>query len=172
MPSETGHNLGQSNNNFMYLPPYGISQPGSITYGGGGGIPTPHFRDLSDERRSMYRRTPEAEYPDGYLGTINSRRNDRLLDALKGRVNERSYQRGVHKGERIDPSDYFWPKEFGPENGLKAEAAGHHQAPVYAQAVIASPVESVLPGPGQNVQVTKDPKRQMQLRRLMPMTRW
>jgi hypothetical protein len=70
----------------------------------------------------MWRRTPEATYPDGYLGTITSRRDDRLLGALKGRVNERSYQRGVHKGERIDPGDYFWPEQFNLDTGLKNES--------------------------------------------------
>lgn len=172
MPSETGHNLGRSNNNVIYNTPYGIGQPGSIVYGGGGGIPSPAFRNEDDERRSMYRRTPAAEYPNGYLGTITSRREDRLLDALKNRVNERSYQRGVHKGERIDPADYFWPAEFGPMNGLRAERDGHRQFPVYALAVIPNPSESILPGPGQNVETSMDPKRQQQLRRLRPMTRW
>ena len=41
--------------------------------------------DALDARRSMYNQTPEAQYPDGYLGTINTRRGDRLLDNLKGR---------------------------------------------------------------------------------------
>lgn len=122
MPSNTGHNLGASNNQFLYLPPYGIGQPGAQTIQGGGGTPQPAFHDVRDERRSMYRRTPEAQYPDGYLGCITSRRNDRLLDALKSRVNQRNYQRGVHKGERIDPVDYTWPIEFHPMSGLMRQA--------------------------------------------------
>ena len=55
------------------------------------------------------------------LGTINSRRGDRLLDNLKTRQNQRSYVRGVHKGERIDPSDYFFPPELQPTAGLARE---------------------------------------------------
>jgi hypothetical protein len=103
---------------FQFLPPFNQGTPGNAnTVGGGGGI-GPYFRDALDARRSMYNQTPEAMYPDGYLGTINTRRGDRLLDSLKTRANQRSYQRGVHKGERIDPSDYFWPGELQPTDGI------------------------------------------------------
>src|SRR5688500_16168090 len=94
---------------WLKLSPYQVGVPGAPTTGGGGspvatpGGPQPFFRDAQDERRSMWRRTPDAQYPDGYLGTIPSRRGDRILDTLKSRQNQRSYQRGVHKGERIDP---------------------------------------------------------------------
>src|SRR5262252_4503177 len=81
----------------------------------------PFFRDALDARRSAYNRTPEAMYPDGYLGTINTRRGDRLLDSLKNRANQRSYQRGVHKGERIDPADYMWPGKIQPTDGVERQ---------------------------------------------------
>jgi hypothetical protein len=106
-----------------FLSPYG-------NQGQGGGVPEPWWRDQLDFRRSMFRQTPEAQYPDGYIGTIRTRRDDRLLDSLKNRVTQRSYQRGVHKGERIDPGDYLWPAAFQPDRGLKLEAAGQRQAPV------------------------------------------
>jgi hypothetical protein len=70
-------------------------------------------------------RTPSAEYPDGYLGTIRSRRDDRgngtdtVLDSLKSRQTQRGYQRGVHKGERIDPGQYMWPSALKPDRRLK-----------------------------------------------------
>jgi hypothetical protein len=73
-------------------------------------------------------RTPSAEYPDGYLGTIRSRRDDRgtgtdtVLDSLKSRQNQRGYQRGVHKGERIDPGQYMWPDGLKPDRRLKVGA--------------------------------------------------
>ena len=76
-----------------------------------------------------WRRTPEATYPDGYLGTINTRRQDRLLDGLKQRQNNRPYTRGVHKGERIDGRDYFWPAEFNQMTALEAEAKGMRFSP-------------------------------------------
>jgi hypothetical protein len=69
-------------------------------------------------------RTPSAEYPDGYLGTIRSRRDDRgngtdtVLDSLKNRQNQRAYQRGVHKGERIDPAQYMWPENLEPDRRI------------------------------------------------------
>lgn len=99
-----------------------------FTTGAPRGIPTAetlHFRDPVDARRAMLgNRVPSADYPDGYLGTIVSRRNDRMLNTLKNRLTERSYQRGVHKGERIDQGDYFWPEQFNPQTGLRYEASG------------------------------------------------
>ena len=96
-------------------PPFNPAQ----TYG-----PQPQGHDYLDTLRMSWRSTPEATYPDGYLGTINSRRQDRLLDGLKARANNRPYTRGVHKGERIEPRDYYWPPEFNLWSGLEAEAAG------------------------------------------------
>ena len=107
---------------WMTLPPFGQGAPGNAnTVGGGGGI-GPYFRDAMDAKRSMYNQTPEAMYPDGYLGTINSRRGDRLLDNLKNRQNQRSYQRGVHKGERIDPGDYYFPRQFQADAGIRRQS--------------------------------------------------
>ena len=103
---------------WQYLPPYNFGAPGNANTAGGGGGIGPYFRDSLDARRSMYNQTPEAAYPDGYLGTINTRRGDRLLDSLKNRANQRSYVRGVHKGERIDPADYMWPAALQPTEGI------------------------------------------------------
>lgn len=86
-------------------------------------------RDTLDGLR-MGSRTPEASYPDGYLGTIRSRREDRLLDAVKSKIGDRSYQRGVHKGIQIDADDYFWPVELDPQRGLKLQAQGMRNAPL------------------------------------------
>jgi hypothetical protein len=90
---------------------------------------SPYFHDLNDERRSGWHSTPEATYPDGYLGTLNARRSDRLMQNLIDRQRARPYTRGVHKGERIDGTDYFWPAEFGPDTGLMMQAAGVKYAP-------------------------------------------
>lgn len=109
--------------NTQYLPPLNLPQPGSVQHNGGAqAIP---FRDPLDAARSgLSGFVPEASYPDGYLGTIQSRREDRLLDSLKGRQNQRSYQRGVHKGERIDPGDYLWPSELQPMRRIAVQMAG------------------------------------------------
>lgn len=108
---------------FSYMPPYGVGQPGSVPQGAQGGGQALVFRDPLDAARSgMAGYVPSAQYPDGYLGTIQSRREDRLLDTLKNKVNERSYQRGVHKGEQVDAADYFWPSELQPDRGLRQQA--------------------------------------------------
>ena len=91
--------------------------------------PQPFFRDTLDEMRSGFRQTPEATYPDGYLGTLNSRRGDRLMQNLIDRQRNRPYTRGVHKGERIEARDYFWPDEFNPMTGLVLESMGERFAP-------------------------------------------
>ena len=98
---------------------------GDSLYGG----KKPVARDELDALRLGQGRVPSAGYPDGYLGNVRSRREDRVLDSLKNRANQRAYQRGVHKGERIDPSDYFYPEGLDPMRGLRAEAAGVRQAP-------------------------------------------
>lgn len=109
---------------WQLLSPNGAPQPGAPVYGGGGNDLS-GYRDILDARRSVATaRTPNAEYPDGYLGTINTRREDRLLSAVQSRLTQRNYQRGVHKGEKIDPGDYMWPDEFNPTSALQAQAAG------------------------------------------------
>jgi len=86
--------------------------------------PVPFAHSKMDAVRMNWRRTPEATYPDGYLGTVPSRRGDRLMDGLKARTQNRPYTRGVHKRERIDNRDYFWPEEFNLWTGLQYQAAG------------------------------------------------
>ena len=121
-------------NNFQYIAPNGLPQPGGTTVGGGGspGGALSGYRSILDARRSaaVPGRTPQAEYPDGYLGNINSRREDRLLGHIQSRLTQRSYQRGVHKGERIDPQDYFWNDQVNPQAGLEAEAGARRKGPV------------------------------------------
>ena len=85
--------------------------------------PTPVFRSPKDQRLAAFGATPDTQHPDGYLGTRGSttRRQDKLLDGVH-RQNHRSYSRGVHKGERINPGDYVWPDEFNPMSGLQNQA--------------------------------------------------
>jgi hypothetical protein len=91
--------------------------------------PVPPAHDMLDAARMYWRRTPEAQYPDGYLGTLTTRRGDRLMDSLKSRQMSRPYTRGIHKGERVDYKDYFWPPEFNLFSGLEHEAAGVRFSP-------------------------------------------
>lgn len=100
-----------------------VAQAGATVIASGGG--TVPFRDSLDAARTpMGQYIPSAQWPDGYLGTIQSRREDRLLDKVKQRLNDRPYQRGVHKGEKIDPSDYFWPDEMNDQSGILYESRG------------------------------------------------
>lgn len=94
---------------------------GLYGYNNQGGQGTPVARSELDSIRIGTGRVPSAEYPDGYLGTIRSRRDDRLLDSIKNRVNQKAYQRGVHKGERIEPSMYFWDREMQADRGIKRQ---------------------------------------------------
>jgi len=117
--------MSSSHQNWQYLGASGYI--GAYTTTGGGGTPIVP-RSTMDSLRIGVGRTPSAEYPDGYLGTIRSRRDDRgtgtdtVLDSLKARQNQRGYQRGVHKGERIDPGQYMWPENLQPDRRLKVGA--------------------------------------------------
>jgi hypothetical protein len=123
---------------------------GLFGYNNQGGAGTPVARDEMDATRIGVGRVPSAEYPDGYLGTIRSRRDDRLLDSIKSRVNQKAYQRGVHKGERIEPSMYFWPESLndmtGIERQMKAKLVNINGVNVYRTAR-AAPEVSIVPAP-------------------------
>lgn len=98
-----------------------IGGGGLYGYNNQGGQGLSVARDEMDASRIGVGRVPSAEYPDGYLGTIRSRRDDRLLDSVKNRVNQKAYQRGVHKGERVEPSAYFWPEGMDPMMGIQRQ---------------------------------------------------
>ena len=119
--------MPQSHQNWQYLGASGYI--GAYTTTGGGGTPVVP-RSSMDFLRLGVGRAPQAEYPDGYLGTIRTRRDDKgkpysigdtVLDSLKNRQNQRAYQRGVHRGERIDPAQYMWPKNLEPDRGVKSK---------------------------------------------------
>lgn len=116
--------MADSHQNWQYLGASGYI--GAYTTTGGGGTPIVP-RSQMDFVRIGVGRAPQAEYPDGYLGTIRSRRDDKgkpyaisdtVLDSLKNRQNQRAYQRGVHRGERIDPAQYMWPEDLEPDRRL------------------------------------------------------
>lgn len=119
-----------ANQNWQSLGAGGLYGGATSVGNGGYGQVMPVSRDALDAARMGVGRTPNAEYPDGYLGTIRSRREDRVLDSLKGHQNQRSYQRGVHKGTRIDPSDYYYPSGLEPDRGIRRQArSGRRNAP-------------------------------------------
>lgn len=149
---------------------------GATSYGGGGMPVAPH--SPLDYQRLGIGKVPSAEYPDGYLGTLRSRRatrtgepastSDAVLDSLKVRSNQRAYQRGVHKGERIDPSDYYYPQGLDPQRGLRAQAAGRRQSPLMDMAPAPHLVNDGKADPPQSIPGQIDPRRSAQFARLRP----
>jgi len=47
-----------------------------------------------------------------------------MLDSLKQRTGQRYYQRGVPRGERVDPGDYYYPSSLQPDRGIKRQMRG------------------------------------------------
>lgn len=122
----------------------------NTVYGGGG---TPVARSEMDFLRMGVGREPSAEYPDGYLGTIRSRRDDRgrpnsvseqVLHGLKVRLTQRGYQRGVHRGERIDQNDYYLPNNLTADRGIKRQMAAAKKGTPAARF---APASSLVPAP-------------------------
>lgn len=111
-----------ANTTNWYVPsqPYN-GQPGQATYGGGGSADVLQARTPLDAKR-MASGLGFASYPDGYLGNITDRREDKLLEAVQEQLNKKSYQRGVHKGEKIAHTDYFWPANSDPMRRIRAES--------------------------------------------------
>lgn len=147
---------------------------GSFNFGGGG---IPSARSDIDAARMGVGRVPHAEYPDGYLGTIRSRRDDKgkpyatsdvVLDSLKARVNQKAYQRGVHKGERIDPGDYVWPREWSDDTGIKNQLKGRKTAPISITGPAPHLVNDGKADIPNTIPSSINPRRRDQLSRLRP----
>lgn len=101
------------------------SVPGGTVYGGGGYGTTDALtaRDPLDAKRMAAGFAPGASYPDGYLGNITDRHEDKMLAVLQKRLTSKSYQRGVHNGEKLGPDAYFWNQDMDPDMGLARQAA-------------------------------------------------
>jgi hypothetical protein len=168
--------------NIQYLGAGGMYDT-ATTYGGGG---VPIARSELDHMRMGVGREPSAEYPDGYLGTIRSRRDDRgrasgasdrALDSMKTRLGQKSYQRGVHRGERIDPSDYYYPSALTPDRGIKrqmraVQVGNTYVTQRYVENMMLVPAPHLQNDGKANMRSTSpgeiDQKRVGQLKRLTP----
>lgn len=141
------------------------SQPSGIVPMG----PTPMFRDAKDRLLASYAATPEAIHPDGYLGTAatSTRRSDKLYNAATN--HNKPYQRGVHKGEKINARDYFWSQDLNVHSGLINQAMGRRWAPVGAEPVRLTNDGKVGPRgvPGET-QVEMDANRRAMLKQQLP----
>lgn len=132
----------------------------------------PVFRNNKDRLLSGYRNSPDAQYPDGYLGTMSSnRRQDKVLGTLR-RMNARQYSRGVHKGERINAGDYLWPDEFNKWTALQLQEKGLKFAPPGAEPVRlmrdGNYVPRGIPRNQENIQNQSSPERRAKLKVLAP----
>lgn len=114
-----------------YTPPYLQGQPGSEVRAGGGGTPVVGARNALDMRRMMQSgKVPDAQYPDGYLGSFTGRHQDKLLQAYGASARyDRPYDRGVHKGDRLDRDAYTWPAWMGMKADMQRQARGERWAP-------------------------------------------
>jgi hypothetical protein len=150
MPNYGGDNWLNMN------PSYPTAQGGPNDGGGGyGQSQAVSYRDSLDAARSGAfggGRTGDASWPDGYLsdnGNVGSRREDRLGQAVLGKINDRGYQRGVHKGSKMDPVQYYWPQEFNLSSRLAAEGRARVDIEtglfmVRKQAPAGTPVETLI----------------------------
>jgi len=129
-----------------------------------------------DAARSLFNRDPGAHFPDGYLGTIESNRQaDRMVNHIWR--SQRAYSRGVHKGERVDQSEYLWPDEFNLMSGVVNQLTTglRYVSPAFTEAANEGLHNEGKPGPrdfalGTNAAepVVPDPTRAALLKRLAP----
>lgn len=101
------------------------AMPGGTAYGGGGGYGSTDAltaRNPLDAQRMAAGFAPGASYPDGYLGSIIDRQEDKMLGALQTKLTSKSYQRGVHKGEIVGAAAYFWNEDMSPDMGLERQS--------------------------------------------------
>lgn len=99
--------------------PGGVGQPSAPAYGGGG-TDMLSARNPLDAKRQAAGFAPGASYPDGYLGNVGGRQNDKMA-VLQNRLTPTSYQRGVHVGEKQAQSAYFWNDDMNPMMGLQRQ---------------------------------------------------
>ena len=99
--------------------PGGVGQPAAPAYGGGG-TDMLAARDPLDAKRQAAGFAPGVSYPDGYLGNVGGRQNDKLA-VLQTRLTPTSYQRGVHVGEKQPKGAYAWSQDMYPTMGLERQ---------------------------------------------------
>lgn len=111
--------------NNWWVDSFPAAMPGGTAYGGGGGYGSTDAltaRNPLDAQRMAAGFAPGASWPDGYLGNITDRQEDRMLGALQNKLTSKSYQRGVHKGEIVGARAYFWDEDMDPQMGLARQS--------------------------------------------------
>lgn len=75
--------------------------------------------DVSMAGRSGVR-TPEAQYPDGYITPTQWRRGRGQPDVAPPLNSRDSYERGVNKHTKLPAEDYMWSSDFSPTSRIMA----------------------------------------------------
>jgi hypothetical protein len=148
-----------------YNPPLQQGLPGAETRnGGGGGYPIVGARNALDARRMMQGNfTPDAQYPDGYLGASGGRHQDKLLNSYGASVRyDRPYDRGVHKGDKQDRGDYSWPAWLNVMSGIQRQS---HSDRRFAPRGHAADVPTI---PGSNASPHPGPPKPFDLAKFAP----
>ena len=89
--------------------------------------PMPTYRSSLDRARAG--RTPDAEYPSGYLGTKGRDRRN-IMGRPGRRQNTKDYNQGVHHGSKMREEAYYWPPWMAKDRGVRAVGAGVRQRPM------------------------------------------
>jgi hypothetical protein len=120
-----------SNNNWMVaVQPWNGAGGQNVTGGGGDPVAPAGAAGRLDRLRMGEGQMPDAQYPDGYLGTVQGRQQGKGQDQVRTRLGDRAYQRGVHKDTKMSPDQYQWPADFGPWSGIENESTGHRSGNV------------------------------------------
>lgn len=154
--------------------------------GGGGGYGSEYtvtpgqYRDPLDAARSGAfgaGRIGQATYPEGYLQPSESRRREAPA-SVYGRLTDRSYQRGINAGVKMDQAHYFWPAELDPARRLQAEAAARRDGSVLLVrrgVPYGEPPQRLMHGPSLD-QLAEDvqaaPQKVSEMADWMPQTLW
>jgi hypothetical protein len=119
-----------SNSNWLVNSQPWSGSGGNVVGGGGDPVAPAGAASRLDRLRMGDGQLPDAQYPDGYLGSVNGRQQGKQDDQLRTRLGDRAYQRGVHKDTKMSPDQYQWPVDFSPMSGLENQARGRRSGNV------------------------------------------
>lgn len=119
--------------------------------------PPPLVRDPLDAARSLIGRTPDGQYPSGYVDSaMTTRRSD--AESSTSLWNVKPYDRGVHASTKLNKGAYMWPADFNLASGLvnQATTGMRYVAPGMLRGEPKMLMNDGRPGPGDSL-MTADP---------------
>lgn len=107
--------------------------------------------DVSMGARSGVK-TPEAQYPDGYLTPMSWRRGRGAADVAPALSTRDSYDRGINKHTKLPPEDYFFASDFNIMSRLFAQVTPNEQGlpQVARMGYVGIPAERITARQGAN----------------------